>query len=726
MKKFHVIIAMQLLLLVIQANPNTRQTINIASEPDYPPFCLVDEKGNAAGFSIELFRAAADAAGLRVNVRIGVWNQIKRDLISGRIDALPLVGRTPEREELFDFTIPYISLRGAVFVRRGTSAIHSLQDLKGREIAVMKGDNAEEFIRREGVSEKILTTNTFEEAFRELAAGRCDAVITQRVMGIRLLEAKKIKSVIPLDLQLPQFRQDFCFAVREGNRELLALLNEGLSIIIANDTYQKIRDRWFRPVIKERYALKDILIIALYILIPAAILSTVFWIAVLRREVRRRTRYLNELVAKHANTLESLRKQKLLLNEMERASKIGGWEYDAESGNTIWTEGTYDVYGVSKSGFDPLSYNRYISFYRLADQKKLDRVFRRILETGGSFNLVLRLNPPDGSGKWIRTRGQAEMINGKVKRVFGNIMDITEQIQAETELKEMKNELEGQVRERTAELRKKIGKLDRSQKAMIYMVEDLNRITGELKEERRKLNLSNRELEAFTYSVSHDLRAPLRAVDGFSRFLQEDYSGKLDGEGKRLIQTIRNSAVKMDRLITDLLELSRISRRDMHLGDVDMKEVVESVYHETANENQLKAFSISIEKMPAVKCDAQLIKQVWKNLIENALKYSSKSKTKRIEVGSRIDGGSIVFFIKDRGAGFDERYKDKLFGVFQRLHKEDEFRGTGVGLAIVQRIIHRQGGAVWAEGAINKGAAFYFTLPRKTGKLPEREDENAE
>ena len=285
-----------LILLVAPAfllsgiSPDTHaETIHIASEPDYPPFCVVDENGEAAGFSIDLFRAAAEAAGLQVQIKIGVWSKIMADLAEGRIDALPLVGRTPERESLFDFTMPYLSLHGAVFVRKGTKGITSIEDLKNRKIAVMRGDNAEEFLRRENISDRLSATSTFEEAFRDLALGEYDAVVTQRIMGLYLLENLRITSVIPLDFQIPQFRQDFCFAVRKGDTHLLNRLNEGLSIVIADKTYEKIREKWFGSAFKEKVAVIDILRVSGMILIPFVAVLAVTAAFLLRKEVKRQT-----------------------------------------------------------------------------------------------------------------------------------------------------------------------------------------------------------------------------------------------------------------------------------------------------------------------------------------------------------------------------------------------------------------------------------------------------
>ncbi len=688
-----------------------QDSITIASEPDYPPQCFVGEDGKPAGFAIDIFMAAAEAAGLKVDQKIGIWDIIKNDLAEGRIDALPFVGRTPEREDIFDFTIPYLSLHGAVFIRKRTKDIYTLDDLRDKEVVVMKGDNAEEFVRRYNISDNIYTTNTYEEAFRNLARGEYDAVITQRITGIELLDELGIKSVRPLDIHLPRFRQDFCFAVKEGDTELLNRLNEGLSVIIASDIYNEIRIKWFGPEIKEIISARDIISITLYVFIPLLIIFSLATIWFLRMEVKRRTRRLDMEITGHKNTAELLRKRNTLLNEMEKVSKTGGWEYDIESATTTWTEGVYNIFALSGDDFDPSDFSKDLSFYDKKYQKTLENAFKNILETGAPYDLELKLTTSRGEKKWVRTMGMAEVEDGEVKRVFGNIIDITESKRINEELRSITDELEKKVAERTAELREKVEKLDKSQKAMLYMVEDLNNVTADLKEERRKLEASNKELEAFSYSVSHDLRAPLRSINGFARFLLEDYSALLDDEGQRLLKIIMQSARKMDALINDMLNLSRISRAELNKTDVNMNDMVRSMFFEVATKEEEEDFTVVIDEMPHSECDVSLLKQVWQNLIGNALKYSSKSNNKEIRIWAETTDGYIWYFVKDHGAGFDMKYRDKLFGVFQRLHKETEFEGTGVGLAIVQRIISKHGGRVDATGEPEKGATFSFSLP---------------
>jgi light-regulated signal transduction histidine kinase (bacteriophytochrome) len=216
------------------------------------------------------------------------------------------------------------------------------------------------------------------------------------------------------------------------------------------------------------------------------------------------------------------------------------------------------------------------------------------------------------------------------------------------------------------------------------------------------------ELESFSYSVSHDLRAPLRAVDGYARMLEEDYGERLDAEGRRLLGVVRESATRMGRLIDDLLAFSRLGRQEPARRRVDMDALVREAIAEVRAGSDAP---IQASALPAADADPAMLKQVWVNLISNAIKYSSKRAEARVEIGGREDARERVYWVRDNGAGFDMRYADKLFGVFQRLHRAEEFPGTGVGLALVHRVVTRHGGRVWAEGKPGEGACFYFSLP---------------
>jgi PAS domain S-box-containing protein len=221
----------------------------------------------------------------------------------------------------------------------------------------------------------------------------------------------------------------------------------------------------------------------------------------------------------------------------------------------------------------------------------------------------------------------------------------------------------------------------------------------------------NREFEDFAYSIAHDLRSPLRAVEGFSRIVMDEYAFKLDTEGNRLLNVISDNVRHMDRLISDLLALSQVTRREMEISQVDMTKLAESVYREVAAPDVQKCFEFTVTPIPPVPGDAYLLRQVWTNLLANAIKYTMPRDVRRIEVGGYMDKKVNIYFVQDSGVGFEAEYAHKLFGVFQRLHAHDEFEGTGIGLAIVKRIVHRHGGMVWAEGKKGEGAKFYFSLP---------------
>ena len=262
------------------------------------------------------------------------------------------------------------------------------------------------------------------------------------------------------------------------------------------------------------------------------------------------------------------------------------------------------------------------------------------------------------------------------KKIFTVILrDVTERAQAQEEIRLFNVELEKRVEERTEQLRS-----------------------------------ANRELEAFSYSVSHDLRAPLRALDGFSLALLEDYGDQLPQEGKRYLDTIRRSAQRMGKLIDDLLAFSRLGRLPLDRRWIDVNKLVKEVLADMELTLQGREVEIRVGSLSPCQGDSALLKQVWVNLISNAVKYTSKKEQAQIEIDCFESEGQLVYRIQDNGTGFDMRYVDKLFGVFQRLHRQDEFEGTGVGLATAQRLIHRHGGRIWAEAQLGEGATFSFTL----------------
>ena len=339
-----------------------------------------------------------------------------------------------------------------------------------------------------------------------------------------------------------------------------------------------------------------------------------------------------------------------------------------------WNRGAEQMYGWSREeALGHISYDLLGTRFPVSLAELEDRLAR-----DGSWEGVLIHSCRDGAQIVVASRHVLDREErGEPTDVLEMNSDITVRKRADDELRRLKGELEERVVMRTAQL-----------------------------------EAANKELESFAYSVSHDLRAPLRAIDGFCQILVTEHAPGLDGEPRRYLQRVIENTRKMGRLIDDLLHFSRLGRQAMTRQPVAMANLVRQCLEELQGEREGREVEVILGELPPCRADAALLKQVWLNLLANALKFTRSRAQARIEAGSFARDGETVYFVRDNGVGFDMAYADKLFGVFQRLHRQEDYEGTGVGLALVQRIIHRHGGRVWAEAGPDRGAAFFFTLGR--------------
>lgn len=358
------------------------------------------------------------------------------------------------------------------------------------------------------------------------------------------------------------------------------------------------------------------------------------------------------------------------------ASQTGTWDWDLKTNKIVWDDFTHVLFGLRPGQFAG-TYEHFISLIHPQDRVTVTQAVEQTLKTCKEFNVEFQVIWPDGSPHQIASRGKAIYDeSGKPVRMSGVSLDITERKRAEEEIRTLNAELEERVFLRTAELL-----------------------------------ASNREMEAFTYSVSHDLRAPLRHIIAFTEILEEEISsGPLSPEARDYLNRIKSGARNMSQLVDDLLNLARIGRQGVNRQRVSLNDLVQEAIADLRPELEQRKVEWRIGPLPEADCDPGLIRQVFTNLLSNAIKYTRPRELAVIEIGEAHTNGQKAIFVRDNGVGFNMKFADKLFGVFQRLHRADEFEGTGVGLATVERIIHKHGGKVWAESELGQGATFYFTI----------------
>jgi len=396
----------------------------------------------------------------------------------------------------------------------------------------------------------------------------------------------------------------------------------------------------------------------------AAILSLYF--------AQRRRRTFDRAAARHqAEQQESAERLKLATE----TAGMGVFEYDRVSGRMTWDDAMLALHGIDPAAFTS-RYEDWRNSVLAEDRPAAEAALQAPGEEGGQFSVQYRVKRGDGQVRMIRTLAQARRSPaGPAAKLVGVSEDITERMRYEDQLRRLNEELERRVEERT-----------------------------------HALQVANRELEAFSYSVSHDLRAPLRAISGFTQMIEDGYAAQFDEPGRALLARVRAGAQRMGDLIDDLLKLSQISRQKLTIGPVDLSALAREAAEELGAADPGRRIEWVIAPGVMSKGDPGLLRVALRNLIGNAWKYSSRREEARIEFGVTGEQGRTEYFVRDNGAGFDMVYAGKLFGAFQRLHSPSEFPGTGVGLATVARVVHRHGGDVRAEARVGEGASFFFTL----------------
>lgn len=744
------------------------EVIRAGSEYDYPPYCVVNAGGEADGFSVELLRAALKAMGREVSFKLGPWEEVKRDLAKGKVEVLPLVGRTPERESEYDFTFPYLTMHGAIVVREGETTIQSLADLAGREVAVMRGDNAEEFVRRIGLQAKIVTTNSFQQALAELAAGRHDAVIVQRLVALQLMNQLGVKNLRIVGPPLEEFEQSFCFAVKEGNKELLGLLNEGLALVIADGTFRRLQTKWFGPIEAAQTSRSRIVVGGDHDYAPYEFLdkngepagyNVELTRAIARQlgievsfrlgpwaEIRQALErgeidvvqgvfYSPEretvfdfspahTVINHAIVVRAGTPMPANLSELAGRSILvmrGDIMHDAalqlgygdtvvpvatqEEALGLLAAGQYDcalvakipaLYWIEQRGWNNL---------RVSDQSVRSPDYCYAVTAGnprlldlfseGLANVRATGEYRQIYSKWLGGYEEHSMSVGAVlKRFLWLLLPLALLLLGSTA---WSYTLRRTVRQKTAELRWEIA--ERKQREL------------EIQAKNAALDAKNAELERFTYTVSHDLKSPLVTIKTFLGFLPQDLRS---GDEQRLatdLSYMNAAANKMGRLLDDLLEMSRVGQVSNPPVAIDFREIVDEAMVSVAGRIAETGVEVQVDPVELTLFgDRPRLIEVWQNLVDNAVKYLGSQRSPCIRIGVDQVAGETVFLVEDNGLGIDPCNQQKIFNLFEQLDVQAE--GSGLGLALVKRIVEINGGRIWVESAgVGQGSCFRFTLP---------------
>ncbi len=393
-------------------------------------------------------------------------------------------------------------------------------------------------------------------------------------------------------------------------------------------------------------------------------------------EIGSLTETFNDMLEQIDSKEAALRRSEERLRAAVEASGTGVWDWDVRSGEAAWI-GSIFTKLANAPAFSQDRLESILGVIHPDDRSYLEEKVRLAIKNKTSFDADFRVCSPRGEIHNIRARGQTFTDStGEVTRMIGAIIDITDLRTAQAEILKLNRNLEAHVHERTLEL-------------------------------QQALN----EIESFNYSVSHDLRTPLRSINGFSQALLEDYYDQLDDTARNFLERIVASCKKMGQLIDDLLKLSRITKHEIRKERLDLSAMAREILQRFQEENPKRQAEIHIEDGLYAVGDPHLISVALENILQNAWKFSSKKDVTRIAVGRTVEDGKEVFFIRDNGAGFDMAFAERLFGVFQRLHKSSEFEGTGIGLATVHRVVERHGGRIWAASELDRGATFYFILP---------------
>ena len=683
-----------LALFLVAARPLAAQsnaTIRVGVY-NFEPLIFVDQSGAPKGIYLDVLESIAAREKWQIEYVPGTWQECLTRLETGAIDLLPSIGYTEERAQKLDFTNEYLFLDWGLVYRGKGKPIHTVLDLDGKKIAALKGSvytlGLAKLLDQFDLDSQIVEKNEYTEVLAAVERGQVDAGIITKVYGLVLernypqIEATEI-FFAPVKI---------FFAVPKGQHAAIrATLDREIAALKVdkNSIYHSSLNKWIGL-----YQAKEVLPPQVIVGFTGtlALLALFFgFTLILRQQVAERTRSLEQEIHERKQTEENLRAREKLLQTIAANyphSYVSIIERDMTVGFIAGQE-------FQKQNLDPEQFVGLTLEQVFGEHTPVVRARYANTFAGEEQSFELFINDQHQLYHSVPLRAE----DGTIPRILAVVENITERKRAEDDIRQLNAQLEQRVVERTAELN-----------ARVDQVEQLNRALANLND---ALKAKNRELETFTYSVSHDLKAPLRGIDGYSRLLLDDYADKLDDDGRAFLQTIRRATDQMARLIDDLLAYSRVERRALTTGVVQLQVLVDALIIERADDFKRRNVALNVAlACNAISTSADGLTLILRNLLDNALKFTRDVAAPQIEIGGRDEANVCVLWVRDNGIGFEMKYYDRLFEIFQRLHRAEDYPGTGIGLAIVRKALERIGGRVWAESAPGQGATFFVEIPR--------------
>jgi two-component system sensor histidine kinase EvgS len=643
----------------------THATVSFTGDPNWLPYEAFDSEGKYIGIVSQHLDLIAKSTGLQFKISPSkTWTESTEKAKNGVVDILSETDDSDLRSHLV-FTDPYLSNPIVIAMHSREHYVEGISDIKHRNIAVIKDYGYVSKIRRTYPDIDFTTVPDIQHGLIAVSTGEVDALLCTLALCSYTIANLGLNNVKITGKT--EFDTKLALGVQRSLPELVSILNKAIKNI-SNGQQQAILDDW----IKQKYIEKTDYALAYQVTAVALILLGIFayWNRRLSREINLRVSTEEELNA--AQEVLRLSQQRLLMHREH--TPLASIELNTDFEILSWNSAAQRIFGFTKE--EVLGQHVTKNILPEKAREAVDRVWKDLLEKRGGERSTNENITKDGRTilcEWYNT----PLVNpdGTVIGVASLVDDITGRTQAEQELEKHRHHLEAMVAERTAALEE-----------------------------------ANKELESFSYSVSHDLRTPLRSIDGFSHALLEDYAEQLDDAGTNYLQRVRSSAQRMGRLIDDMLSLSRVMRYELNRKDINLSAMAQSATSKLQDYEPQREVDVDIAAGIHGWGDAHLIDIALDNLLGNAWKYTGKTDKAHIEFGLTKKNGKMIYLVRDNGVGFDMKYVDKLFGSFQRLHKTDDFEGTGIGLATVERIIRRHDGEIWAEAEVGHGATFYFTL----------------